>query len=217
MNNIVRVSYQALSAVLGGTQSLHTNSFDEAIGLPTDEAVTIALRTQQLIANETGIIEHPDPLGGSYLVEEMTSDIYDSARALIQEIDRMGGSLECIKSGYQQTVIHESAWKYLKGVEDGSISVVGVNTNESNMEKEFEGQVLNPNEVTRQIHSLEKLRMERDSEEVSRALDILRKACMGSENVMEPLIHALKSEATVGEVNGIMREVFGTWTSPSGV
>jgi methylmalonyl-CoA mutase N-terminal domain/subunit len=217
MNNIVRVSYQALSAVLGGTQSLHTNSFDEAIGLPTDEAVTIALRTQQLIANETGIIEHPDPLGGSYLVEEMTSEIYDSARDLIQEIDRMGGSLECIKSGYQQTVIHESAWKYLKGVEDGSISVVGVNTNESNMEKEFEGQVLNPNEVTRQIDSLENLRMERDSEVVERALSDLRKACIGSENVMEPLIHALKSEATVGEVNGIMREVFGTWTSPSGV
>jgi len=217
MNNIVRVSYQALSAVLGGTQSLHTNSFDEAIGLPTDEAVTIALRTQQLIANETGVIEHPDPLGGSYIVEEMTSEIYDSAKSLIDEIDRMGGSLECIKSGYQQTVIHESAWKYLKGVEDGTISVMGVNTNESDKDGEFEGQLLNPDEVTSQIESLRKLRSDRDSDEVQKALDGLRNACNGSENVMEPLIHALKSEATVGEVNGIMREVFGTWTSPSGV
>ena len=217
MNNIMRVSYQALSAVLGGTQSLHTNSFDEAIGLPTDEAVTIALRTQQLIASETGVPEYPDPLGGSYVVESMTSEIYDSSKMLIDEIDRMGGSLECIKSGYQQSVIHESAWKNLKGIEDGSIGVIGVNKNVSNKETMHEGQRLNPEEVTRQIDSLQILRMERDEKKVSDSLDELRRSCLGDENIMEPLIAALKCEATVGEVNGIMRDVFGTWTSPSGV
>ena len=217
MNNIMRVSYQALSAVLGGTQSLHTNSFDEAIGLPTDEAVTIALRTQQLIASETGVPEYPDPLGGSYVVESMTSEIYDSSKMLIDEIDRMGGSLECIKSGYQQSVIHESAWKNLKGIEDGSIGVIGVNKNVSNKETMHEGQRLNPEEVTRQIDSLQILRTERDEKKVSDSLDDLRRSCLGDENIMEPLIAALKCEATVGEVNGIMRDVFGTWTSPSGV
>ena len=217
MNNIMRVSYQALSAVLGGTQSLHTNSYDEAIGLPTDEAVTIALRTQQLIASETGITEHPDPLGGSYLVEEMTSKIYDDAKALVMEIDRMGGSLECIKSGYQQSVIHESAWRYLKGIEDGSIELIGVNRNISENDSVFEGQLLNPDEVTKQIESLRILKSERDEDKVSEALDLLRESCKGDGNIMDPLISALKFEATVGEVNGVMREVFGTWTSPSGV
>ena len=217
MNNIMRVSYQALSAVLGGTQSLHTNSYDEAIGLPTDDAVTIALRTQQLIASETGVSDHPDPLGGSYLIEEMTSKIYDGAKSMVMEIDRMGGSLECIKSGYQQGVIHESAWRYLKGIEDGSIEVIGVNRNVSEKESSYEGQLLNPNEVSKQIESLEKLKFGRDAETVSKALDVLREACKGDENIMEPLIAALKLEATVGEVNGVMREVFGTWTSPSGV
>ena len=147
----------------------------------------------------------------------MTSEIYDSSKMLIDEIDRMGGSLECIKSGYQQSVIHESAWKNLKGIEDGSIGVIGVNKNVSNKETMHEGQRLNPEEVTRQIDSLQILRTERDEKKVSDSLDDLRRACLGDEIIMEPLIAALKCEATVGEVNGIMRDVFGTWTSPSGV
>ena len=127
MNNTVRVAYQALSAVFGGTQSLHTNSYDEAIGLPTEEAATIALRTQQIIAEETGVPYSVDPLAGSYLVEEMTSRISVEARSLIDEIQSNGGALNCVKSGVQQRMIHESAWKNLKSIESGHIGVVGVN------------------------------------------------------------------------------------------
>ena len=125
--------------------------------------------------------------------------------------------MECIKSGYQQSVIHESAWRYLKGIEDGSIELVGVNRNVSENDSVFEGQLLNPDEVTKQIDSLKLLRSERDEDKVSEALESLRESCNGNGNIMDPLIAALKFEATVGEVNGVMREVFGTWTSPSGV
>ena len=217
MNNAVRVSYQALSAVLGGTQSLHTNSYDEAIGLPTDESVKIALRTQQIIASETGVADVVDPLAGSYHVEEMTNSIKENARILINEIELKGGVLDCLKLGFQQKMIHESAWKEIKDIEENNLLVVGVNCNIEEEEELHMGMKIDSDNEKRQISKLEQFRQTRDEEVISKSLEKLRDTCKGDENIMPPLIEALKLGATVGEVNGIMREVFGTWVSPSGV
>jgi len=217
MNNAVRVSYQALSAVLGGTQSLHTNSYDEAIGLPTDESVKIALRTQQIIASETGVADVVDPLAGSYHVEEMTNSIKENARILINEIESKGGVLDCLKLGLQQKMIHESAWKEIKDIEENNLLVVGVNCNIEEEEELHMGMKIDSDNEKRQISKLEQFRQTRDEEVISKSLEKLRDTCKGDGNIMPPLIEALKLGATVGEVNGIMREVFGTWVSPSGV
>ncbi len=218
LNNAVRVAYQALSAVLGGTQSLHTNSFDEALGLPTAESAKIALRTQQIIADETGIADSVDPLAGSYLIEEMTSRIISDSGTLIKEIDVRGGALECVKSGYQQKLIHESAWANLQELETGDLSVIGVNVHIDEEESSgARGQKLDAGAVSEQIESLQSHKSTRDAEDVSESLLLLREACEGTQNIMEPLIRAVKVGATVGEVNGVMRDVFGTWISPSGV
>jgi methylmalonyl-CoA mutase N-terminal domain/subunit len=217
MNNAIRVSYQALSAVLGGTQSLHTNSYDEAIGLPTDESVKIALRTQQIIAHETGVADVVDPLAGSYLVEELTATIKDEAYKMIIQLENQGGVLNCLKSGIQQKMIHESAWKEIKDTENNDLIVVGVNTNIEDEEHLSLGQKIDSQNEVRQVAKLKKYREVRDNDLVLEKLENLRIICEGNENVMPVLIEALKSGATVGEVNGIMRDVFGTWRSPSGV
>ena len=217
LNNAVRVAYQALSAVLGGTQSLHTNSFDEAIGLPTEESARIALRTQQIIAEETGVANTVDPMAGSYLVEEMTSRIVSEAKALIEEIDSQGGALECIKSGLQQRMIHDSAWKNLLEIESGEIGVVGVNSYLEEDETSINTQKLNAKDVQARITALKEYRNNRDQGSVTAALGRLEEACSRGENVMEPMIESVKIGATIGEVNGILRSVFGVWTSPSGV
>ena len=215
-NNIVRVSYQALSSVLGGTQSLHTNSYDEAIGLPTDEAVTIALRTQQILASETGITDHIDPLAGSYVIEEMTSEIIKKSLELIDSIESKGGALSGIRSGVQQRMIHESAWKHLNSIEDGSMRVIGVNANQQE-EDPIEGQILDPLLAKNQVLSLSKMRLERDEDMVKISLDKLRKACQTDDNLMDFIIDSVKSYCTVGEINQVLSESFGTWVSPSGV
>ena len=215
-NNIVRVSYQALSSVLGGTQSLHTNSYDEAIGLPTDEAVTIALRTQQILASETGITDHIDPLAGSYVIEEMTSEIIKKSLELIDSIESKGGALSCIRSGVQQRMIHESAWKHLNSIEDGSMRVIGVNVNQQE-EDPIEGQILDPLLAKNQVLSLSKMRLERDEDMVKISLDKLRKACQTDDNLMDFIIDSVKSYCTVGEINKVLSDSFGTWVSPSGV
>ena len=215
-NNIVRVSYQALSSVLGGTQSLHTNSYDEAIGLPTDEAVTIALRTQQILASETGITEHIDPLAGSYVIEEMTSEIIKKSLELIDSIESKGGALSGIRSGVQQRMIHESAWKHLNSIEDGSMRVIGVNANQQE-EDPIEGQILDPLLAKNQVLSLSKMRLERDEDMVKISLDKLRKACQTDDNLMDFIIDSVKSYCTVGEINQVLSDSFGTWVSPSGV
>ena len=217
LNNTVRVAYQALSAVFGGTQSLHTNSYDEAIGLPTEEAATIALRTQQIIAEETGVPYSVDPLAGSYLVEEMTSRISVEARSLIDEIQSNGGALNCVKSGVQQRMIHESAWKNLKSIESGQIGVVGVNVFNDDDELQDSGFKIDSDNTKTCIDRLQTHRDNRDAAEVQSALDTLKHACLEGHNVMEPLIAAAKAGVTIGEMNGVMREVFGTWVSPSGV
>ena len=217
INNAVRVSYQALSAVLGGTQSLHTNSFDEAIGLPTNDSVKIALRTQQIIAHETGVADVVDPLAGSYHVEELTSKILNESHRLILELENKGGVLNCLKSGVQQKMIHESAWKEIKDTENKDLLVVGVNTNIEDTDNMNLGMKIDSGNEQIQISKLEQYRKSRNSNLVDEKLRLLKNVCEGTENVMPALIDALKSGATVGEVNGIMRDVFGTWISPSGV
>ena len=217
MNNSVRVSYQALSAVLGGTQSLHTNSYDEAIGLPTNESVKIALRTQQIIAHETGVADVVDPLAGSYLVEELTSKIKNESYKMILELEKQGGVLNCLKSGIQQKMIHESAWKEIQDTEKKDLLVVGVNTNVEDSESLDLGQKIDSENESKQISRLREFKKKRNDAVVAQQLELLKTVCEGTENVMPPLIEALKLGATVGEVNNIMREVFGTWISPSGV
>ena len=217
MNNAVRVSYQALSAVLGGTQSLHTNSYDEAIGLPTNESVKIALRTQQIIASETGVSDIVDPLAGSYHVEELTASIRENARKLINEIELKGGVLDCLKIGLQQKMIHESAWREIQDIEERNILVVGVNCNIEDDEQFKPAMKIDSENENKQIKKLADYKLSRDGTLVSRKLQELREICQSTENIMPKLIETLKSGATVGEVNGIMREEFGTWVSPSGV
>ena len=217
LNNAIRVAYQALSAVLGGTQSLHTNSFDEALGLPTEESVRLALRTQQIIAEESGIVEYVDPLGGSTVIEELTDELILRARTIIAEIETMGGALECVKAGVQQRIIHESAWEQLRMIEDGTELVVGVNSHVDEEPPLFEGMVLDSSEEKSKISMLKEMKANRDKDAVNQALDRIRDSCIEGANLMEPIISAVKVEATVGEVNNVLREEFGTWVSPSGV
>lgn len=217
MNNAVRVAYQALASVLGGTQSLHTNSFDEAIGLPTEESAQLALRTQQIIAHETRITESVDPLAGSYLVEELTTRLYQSAKQIIDELDSKGGALPCIVSGFQQREIHDSAWRQLKAIESGQTHVIGVNVNKEIENTSFAAQNLDSKMVEAQISNLEKIKQNRNSESVNSALNNLRDIANSDVNIMEAMIQAYKCEATLGEVNTILREVYGTWVAPSGV
>lgn len=216
-NNTVRVAYQALAAVLGGTQSLHTNSYDEAIGLPTEESARLALRTQQILAAETGVSRIVDPLAGSYLIEELTSRIEREARSLIQDILDRGGALSCVISGEQQRAIHEAAWTHLNQVEAGERSIVGVNVNRMNQEESVSAQSLDDASANSQISRLQSFKANRDSTQVKTSLSSLRDCASGEDNVLEAMIAAFKSGATLGEVNGVFREVFGTWRAPSGV
>ena len=217
MINAIRVAYQALSAVLGGTQSLHTNSFDEALGLPTEEAATLALRTQQIIASEIGITSILDPLSGSKMIEEKTKEMILEAKKIMNEIENNGGSMNCIISGFQQRMIHESAWKHMKDIEDESIEVVGVNKYQEEENNNIEAQKLDMENAKKQIASVKKIKDIREQNTVNDALEELRLVCKSDENVMDSIINAVKVGATVGEINSIMREVFGTWISPSGV
>ncbi|PXY70833.1 MAG: methylmalonyl-CoA mutase [Methanobacteriota archaeon] len=217
LNNVVRVSYQALSAVLGGTQSLHTNSYDEALGLPTDESATIALRTQQVLAAETGVADVVDPLGGSWYVESLTNEVASRARELIEEIEKRGGALSAIESGFQQRTIHESAWRQQKDQESGSRLVVGVNHATQDEETgSNSGQKLDQTVHKEQCDALASIRAARDSDAANEALNALRVAASGSDNLMPHLFVAVKAECTVGEIMGSLKEVFGTWMAPSG-
>ena len=217
MVNAIRVAYQALAAVLGGTQSLHTNSYDEAIGLPTQEAATLALRTQQIIASEIGITDILDPLSGSEMIDNKTKDMIVKAKVIMKEIEENGGSMSCIVSGYQQKMIHESAWKHMKNVENRDIEVIGVNKYEEEDSDAIEAQELDINNAQKQIDAVTNNKKTRNQDIVSTALEELRDVCNSDRNIMESLINAVKAEATVGEINSVMREVFGTWISPSGV
>ena len=217
INNSVRVAYQALAAVLGGTQSLHTNSYDEAIGLPTEESALLALRTQQILAHETNIPTTVDPLAGSYLVEELTTKLYDESKKLIESIESNGGAMNCVISGYQQREIHESAWNQLQAIESGETSVVGVNKFSESDESAKFGHIIDPSKSQNQINQLLEMKINRDNFVIQQHLQGIRRAAKNNENLLEIMIEAYKEEVTLGEVNDVLRDVFGTWIAPSGV
>ena len=217
MNNVVRVSYQALAAILGGTQSLHTNAFDEALGLPTEESVKIALRTQQILSEETGVPEVVDPLSGSVHVEYLTKQIRDKASSKIDEIIKNGGAMNGIERGFQQRAIHDSAWLQLSDIESGNRKIIGVNHAIDNSEIMDAGQVLNPENVKNQIERLKSHRSSRNQNDVKNSLHELTIACNSSDQLFPHILNAVKSGATVGEVMNTMKSVFGTWRAPSGI
>jgi len=210
-DNIVRVSLQALSAVLGGTQSLHTNSFDEAIGLPTEHAAKLALRTQQVIAFESGVTNTVDPLAGSYYVESLTNEVERAALAYIARIDELGGAVAAIESGFMQDEIEQAAYDYAKAVEAGEAVVVGVNRFVEDDAGEPEPFPVDPSLQSAQIERLQALRASRDQAGVDAALDEVRAAARGTENLLVPMREALRRRATLGEVSDVLREVFGEY------
>jgi methylmalonyl-CoA mutase, N-terminal domain len=215
LNNIVRVTLQALSGVLGGCQSLHTNSFDEAWALPTEQAVQVALRTQQIIAEESGVADTVDPLAGSYYLENLTGRIEEGVWKYIRNIDEMGGALEGIRKGYIQSEISRSAYNYQKAVDNGEQVVVGVN---KYTDKEDHLPVLLEVEAEiekKQINRLKKLKAERDNQKVSQSLENVRRTAKTEENLMPVLIEAVKTYATVGEISDALRDVFGEYREPS--
>ena len=208
-NNVVRVALQALSAVLGGAQSLHTNSMDEALGLPTEEAALLALRTQQILAYESDVPEVVDPLGGSWLVEKLTKDLEDQAETYLEKIHSLGGMLQAIESGYVQREIQEAAYEQQARLESGEEIMVGVNRFESQEESPIERLCIDPEVEKEQIGRLKRLRDRRDSGQIDAALEKIRRAAQGQSNLMPVVIEAVEVYATVGEIADAMRDVFG--------
>ena len=223
LNNVVRVTIQALAGVLGGTQSLHTNSFDEALALPSEQAVRVALRTQQIIAEESGAADIADPLGGSFAVEALTDEIEADATAYIEELREMGdgsiraGVLRGIDEGYFHREIQESAYEYQERVDEGEETVVGVNAYE--IEEDTQPDLLHVDETTRerQLNRLESVKAERDDEAVEAALDEIREAVAAGENVLPAIVDAVKTYATMGEIMAVFESEYGTYRERIGV
>jgi methylmalonyl-CoA mutase N-terminal domain/subunit len=214
-NNIVRVAIQALAAVLGGTQSLHTNSMDEALALPSQHAATIALRTQQVLAEESGVANTIDPLGGSFFVEAQTDRIEAQAYNYFRRIEELGGVLPAIEKGFFQSEISEAAYRYQREIDRDLRRIVGVNAYQDPKPYEIPILRMDPQGYTRQVKRLEKLREERDNGAVGDALDKLRLACQGTENTMPYILQAVRSYATLSEIIAVMKEVFGTYVEPT--
>jgi len=210
-NNIVRTALEAMAAVLGGTQSLHTNSFDEALALPTERAVKIALRTQQVIGYETGVANVADPLGGSYYVESLTDELERLALEYLERIEDMGGAVAAIEAGYYQEQIHDAAFRIQQGIESGERVVVGVNRFVDAQEKPVELQRISPDEVRMQVERLRELRANRDLEAVTAALAAVGQAARGTANLLPPMKEALRVRATLGEVSDVLRDVYGEY------
>jgi methylmalonyl-CoA mutase, N-terminal domain len=210
-NNVVRTALQAMAAVLGGTQSLHTNSLDEALALPTAEAATLALRTQQIIAHETGVTNVVDPLGGSYFVEKLTRDLEEETLAYFDTIDRMGGMVEAIEQGYPQREIAESSYRFQQAVEQRDKVIVGVNDFVTADHQPIQLLYIDDSASVRQLEKLERLRATRDNGRVRRALDVLKEGATGAANTMPLLIEAVRAYATVGEMCDALREVWGEY------
>jgi methylmalonyl-CoA mutase, N-terminal domain len=213
-NNVVRTALEALAAVLGGTQSLHTNSLDEVLAIPTEEAATIALRTQQIIAEESGVANTIDPLGGSYFVEALTNQMEEEAFAVIRKIDEMGGMLSAIEKNYPQQEIADAAYHYQRQIDELDRTVVGVNKYVT--EEEIPVEILGIDEELEriQIAKTQRIKNERDNKRVSEALDKVGEACAGTLNVMEPIIKAVKAHATLQEVCDVFRTVYGEYRDP---
>ncbi|MDQ6942595.1 MAG: methylmalonyl-CoA mutase family protein, partial [Candidatus Eremiobacteraeota bacterium] len=210
-NNVVRVALQALAAVLGGTQSLHTNGQDEALGLPTEQSARVALRTQQIIAHESGVTDVADPLAGSYYVESLTEDLTARARDLIAEIDALGGAVAAIESGWMQDQIGESAYRAQQAIERGQAVVVGVNKfNEGTNGVQMPIQRIDPAIEREQVARTRAFRERRDKARTEAALAEVRRAAEGTDNLMPPFIEAVDAGATLGEICNVLRDVFGT-------
>ncbi|MEM1945931.1 MAG: methylmalonyl-CoA mutase family protein [Candidatus Caldarchaeum sp.] len=215
LNNIVRTAIEALAAVLGGTQSLHTNSYDEAWALPTEQAVLVALRTQQIIAEETGVADTIDPLAGSYYVEWLTEQMVEGALKYFQKIDELGGMLAAIEAGYPQREIHEAAYRTQLAIESGEEVLVGVNKYTIPEEQPIRYLAVDESVAKKQVERLQQVKRERDNERVRKALENLRKAFEREDvNVMPYILEAVKSYASLEEIMNVGREVFGTWREP---
>jgi methylmalonyl-CoA mutase N-terminal domain/subunit len=214
-NNIIRTTIQALAAVLGGTNSLHTNSLDEALALPTEKAVLIALRTQQIIASESGVVNTADPLGGSYFVERLTDETEGATMDYLNRIDALGGVLACIQNGFFQREIAESAYRYQQEIDQHKRTIVGVN--DFVVEEDIKVPTLYIDRVGERAHleRLKRVRRERDNLTVKRSLENLRRVAEGTENTMPAIIEAVKSYATLGEIMDVFRTVFGEYMEPA--
>jgi methylmalonyl-CoA mutase N-terminal domain/subunit len=210
-NNIVRVAIQALAAVLGGTQSLHTNSMDEALALPSETAATIALRTQQILAEESGVSNTVDPLGGSFFIENQTNRIEKQAYEYFQRIEELGGVLPAIEKGFFQSEISNAAYRYQREIDEGKRKIVGVNAFEDEKPITIPLLEMDPQGYERQVSRLEEVRLNRDPGRVGQTLDHVRMACQNSQNVMPYLVEAVHAYATLGEITQVMKEVFGAY------
>jgi methylmalonyl-CoA mutase N-terminal domain/subunit len=208
-NNIVRVAVQALSAICGGAQSLHTNSFDEALALPSERAATIALRTQQILQAEAGTTATGDPLGGSYYIEALTDELETRALELIERVDELGGAVAAVEQGFVQGEIEASAFAWQQQVESGERVIVGVNKYAVESEQPIELQSIDPAAERRQLERTAKLRAERSGDETAGALGRVREAARGTENMLHPMRDALRARCTIGEICGVLREEWG--------
>jgi methylmalonyl-CoA mutase N-terminal domain/subunit len=209
--NVIRTTVQALAAVLGGTQSLHTNGKDEALGLPTEESARIALRTQQVLAYESGVADVADPLGGSYLIEALTDELERQATAYIEKIDAMGGMLAAIEQGFPQREIQQAAFEYQRAVERNEVVVVGVNRFQVDEEHPIPIQRIDPEIERAQVERVRSLRARRDTAACMAALDALEAAARGTDNLMPYILDAVERYATVGEISDRLRRVFGEY------
>jgi methylmalonyl-CoA mutase N-terminal domain/subunit len=210
-NNIVRVTLQAMAAVMGGTQSLHTNSFDEALALPTEKSVRIALRTQQIIAHESGVTDTCDPLAGSYYIEFLTNEIEKRASDYIQKIDHLGGSVEAIKKGFFQSEISERAYEYQKEIENGEKIVVGVNLFDQKEKPVTDTLKIDEEMIRKQIIRIGEFKKCRDKNNVSTARQHLESVATGNENILPAIINCIKNNVTLGEISESLRTVFGSY------
>ncbi|MCC7117416.1 MAG: methylmalonyl-CoA mutase family protein [Anaerolineales bacterium] len=214
-NNVVRVAVQALAAVLGGTQSLHTNSLDEALALPSEHSVTIALRTQQIIAEESGVTNTVDPLGGSYFVEAQTDRIEQDAYAYFRRIEDLGGVIPSIEKGFMQGEIADAAYRYQREIDTGVRKIVGINAYAEDKPLSIPILKMDPNGYSRQVARIAEVRKTRDSGRVGQTLDRLRIACEGTENTMPYIMECVHAYATLGEIIGVMTKVFGKYEEPT--
>ena len=214
LNNVVRTALEAMSAVLGGTQSLHTNAYDEALGLPSESAAELALRTQQVIGHETAVPRVADPLGGSYYVESLTDRVEEDALAIMAEIDELGGAVRCIESGWTQRRIGDSAYRLQSRLESGERVIVGVNRYTNTLEEKVEIMKVGPRHQAAQARALKKLRAGRDQAAVSQRLADIESAARGIENLMPPLKAALADYVTIGECCRVLRQVWGEYQPP---
>ncbi|MGH3440935.1 MAG: acyl-CoA mutase large subunit family protein [Nitriliruptorales bacterium] len=210
--NLIRVAVQALAAALGGTQSLHTNSYDEALALPSEHAARLAVRTQQVLRHETDVTASVDPLAGSYLIESMTDEIERMASDYIAQIDDLGGAVEAIEGGLQKREIEDASYRLQRRIEEEQQIVVGINRYQADEELDVELQRADPDAVQRQVERTGRVRAERDQDDVGEALEAVRKAAAGSDNLLPPMKEALRRMATLGEVCDVLREEFGTYT-----